>query len=249
MKFAFLIHYLSDETRSLMRLNRGGSVLSHWGLNVLEFCASVRQSMEALRRSEGAADESAARLADELAGLVSRTGARAEGRLYEIPMTGREILEDPHRAMGLMEKAVDAAADWGARVVGLGSMTGVVGGNGSHLAGRGPVAVTTGNSLTVYAALQNLYNACEEAGVDLARETVAVVGVPGSIATAVASLLALRCRSCSLARAAPAPSAWPANSAPGSCWKSRPPWPGPASWCRPLPAGTASTRGNCAPER
>jgi acetylornithine/succinyldiaminopimelate/putrescine aminotransferase/predicted amino acid dehydrogenase len=177
-----------------MRFDRGGPLRRHWGLNVLEFCSGVHQAMAAFRRGEGAGDESAARPVDELAGLVSPTGARAEGRLYEIPLTGREILADPHRALGLMEKAVDAAADWGARVVGLGSMTGVVGGNGAYLAERGPVAVTTGNGLTVYAALQNLYNACEEAGVDLSRETVAVLGIPGSIATAAAALLAPQCR-------------------------------------------------------
>src|SRR5260370_10217620 len=150
--------------------------------------------MEAFPRWKGAGDESAAPFVDEMSGLVSKTGARAEGRLYEIPMTGHEILQDPHRALGLMEKAVDAAAAWGARIVGLGSMTGVVGSSGAYLAERGPVPVTTGNSLTVYAALQNLYNACEEAGVDLARETVAVVGIPGSIATAAATLLAPQCR-------------------------------------------------------
>ena len=44
MKFAFLIHYLSDETRSLMQLDRGGPLRSHWGLNVLEFCSSFRQT-------------------------------------------------------------------------------------------------------------------------------------------------------------------------------------------------------------
>jgi 3-acetyloctanal aminotransferase len=207
MKFAFLIHYLSDETRSLMQLDRGGPLRSHWGLNILEFCSSLHQTMEAFRRVEGAGDESAGRLVDEMAGLVSQTGARAEGRLYEIPLTGREILEDPHRALGLMEKAMDAAAGWGVRVVGLGSMTGVVGGNGAHLAERGPVAVTTGNSLTAYAALQNLYNACEEAGVDLARETVAVLGIPGSIATAVATLLAPQCRDLLLVARRPSPRA------------------------------------------
>jgi len=194
MKFAFLIHYLSDETRSLMQLDGGGLLRSHWGVNILEFCSGLHQTMEAFRRSKGAGDESAARFVDEMSGLMSKTGARAEGRLYEIPMTGHEILQDPHRALGLMEKAVDAAAAWGARIVGLGSMTGIVGSHGAYLAERGPIPVTTGNSLTVYAALQNLYNACEEAGIDLGRETVAVLGVPGSIATAAAKLLAPRCR-------------------------------------------------------
>src|SRR5262249_58490939 len=79
MKFAFLIHYLSDETRSLMRLDRGGPIRRHWGLNVLEFCSGLRQTMEALRRGDGASDEAAARPADELAGPVSPTRARAAG--------------------------------------------------------------------------------------------------------------------------------------------------------------------------
>ncbi len=125
-----------------------------------------------------------ARLVDELANLVSPVGARAEGRLYEIPMDARSILEDPGQAIDYMEQAVDRAAEWGARLVGLGSMTGIVGGQGEHLAGRGPLRVTTGNSLTVYAALQSLLTACVETDIDLARATVAVVGIPGSIATA-----------------------------------------------------------------
>ena len=37
------------------------------------------------------------RVADTFAGLVSSTGARAEGRLYEIPMDARSILNDPDR--------------------------------------------------------------------------------------------------------------------------------------------------------
>jgi acetylornithine/succinyldiaminopimelate/putrescine aminotransferase/predicted amino acid dehydrogenase len=207
MKFAFLVHYLSEETRCLMQLDRGGPLRSHWGLNVLEFCSDLHQAMTAFRRGGGPDAASAGRHVDEMAGLVSRTGARADGRLYEIPLTGREILDDPHRALGLMEEAVDAAADWGARVVGLGSMTGVVGGNGGYLAERGRIAVTTGNSLTVYAALQNLYNACREAGVDLAQQTVAVLGVPGSIATAAATLLAPQCRELLLVARRPSPRA------------------------------------------
>ena len=44
------------------------------------------------------------------------------------------------------------AADWGAKVVGLGSMTGVIGGQGTYLAEHASIPVTTGNSLTIYAA-------------------------------------------------------------------------------------------------
>jgi 3-acetyloctanal aminotransferase len=51
-------------------------------------------------------------------------------------------------------------------------------------------AVTTGNSLTTYAALQNVFQVCEEFDLDLSQQTVAVIGVPGSIASCVATLLA-----------------------------------------------------------
>ena len=134
------------------------------------------------------------RVVDTFAGLVSATGARAEGRLYEIPMDARSILADPDRALELMEQAVEDAIGWGARIVGLGSMTGIIGNHGEFLAERHPIAVTTGNSLTVYATLRNLEHYCEALGIDLADEEVAVVGIPGSIATAVAALLAPRCR-------------------------------------------------------
>ena len=85
------------------------------------------------------------------------------------------ILNDPARAMGKIEEAVNMAADWGARIVGLGSMTGIVGGQGQYISERVPIPVTTGNSLTVYAAVENLLGACRESGVDYTEETVAVV--------------------------------------------------------------------------
>jgi acetylornithine/succinyldiaminopimelate/putrescine aminotransferase len=42
--------------------------------------------------------------------------------------------------------------------------------------------------------VRNLEHYCESLGIDLADEEIAVVGIPGSIATAVAALLAPRCR-------------------------------------------------------
>jgi len=194
MKFAFLIHPLSDETRVLLQLDDGGILRGNWGSNILQFCLDVHGTTEAMRAAANQRAVPEARCVDRLAALVSGAGATAEGRLYEIPMDGRSILENPGEAIAYMEQAVDQAAAWGARLVGLGSMTGIVGGQGEHLAERGPVKVTTGNSLTVYAALQSLLIACAETDIDLSRETVAVVGIPGSIATAAAFWLAPRCR-------------------------------------------------------
>ncbi|MBI2825386.1 MAG: aminotransferase class III-fold pyridoxal phosphate-dependent enzyme [Planctomycetia bacterium] len=192
MKFAFLIHPLSDETNYLLHFDNG-SIQAQWGTDPLGFCRAIHRALSTAEDVLAEDNPDCPRVADELAGLVSRLGAQAEGRLYEIPMQAMEILNDPVRAMGYMEQAVDMAAEWGAQVIGLGSMTGIVGGQGTYLAERGPVAITTGNSLTVFAAIQNVHHVCEEIEIDLKRETVAVVGVPGSIATACATMLAPKC--------------------------------------------------------
>jgi len=155
----------------------------------------LHRSVKHIRRRSGSGGPRRVRVVDEFPGVVSASGARTEGRLYEIPMDVSAILEDTGRALAYMEEAVDLAADWGAKIVGLGSMTGIIGGQGTYLAERAPIPVTTGNSLTVYAAIENLVHASSEAGIDLAQETVAVIGIPGSIATAAARLLASRSKS------------------------------------------------------
>ena len=89
------------------------------------------------------------------------------------------FLVESEEGLDLMEQAVEDAIRWGARIVGLGSMTGIVGNHGAFLAERHPIAVTTGNSLTVYATLRNLEHYCEALGVDLADEEVAAIGIRG----------------------------------------------------------------------
>jgi acetylornithine/succinyldiaminopimelate/putrescine aminotransferase/predicted amino acid dehydrogenase len=191
MKFAFFIHPLSQSTRDLYRLNNRAALLEHWGTNLLRFTAQLHRS---LRETPTVLDPSRPQVYDHMPGLSSARGSSAEGRIYEIPMDAAEILADPHRAVDFMEQAVDDAAAWGAKLVGLGSLTGIVAGQGERLQHRGPLAVTTGNSLTVFAALQNILNACAETDIDLAEETVAVIGIPGSIATACARMLKPLCR-------------------------------------------------------
>ncbi len=189
MKFAFVVHPLSEESKALMQMDDGGQLLSHWESgNLLEICDYVQGTM-----AEGVAfgrrNETGPIVLDQFARLETKRGASAEGRVYEIPCTPKKILEDPATAIEHTAQAVQMAADWGAGVVGLGSLTSVVGGHGQYIAEESSIPVTTGNSLTVYAALQNLQHACEELNVDLSSETVAVIGVPGSIATAAARML------------------------------------------------------------
>ena len=195
MRFAFLIHPISEQSKSLMDLDKDQRLRKTWGqANLLEFCAEAHEAFKARPERSQNGQPVRPRLVDEFNGLISAAGGRAKGRLYEIPMDARSMLADPEPALELMEKALEDAIDWGARIVGLGSMTGIIGNHGEFLAERHPIAVTTGNSLTVYATVRNLEHYVEDLGIDLGEEDVAVVGIPGSIATAVATLLAPRCR-------------------------------------------------------
>lgn len=193
MRFAFLIHPLSRQSVTMLDLDRDGSLLKMWGSDAMGVAAGLHG---AFKRSIARGSQSRPRaisIFDELGRLTSPDGAVAEGRIYEIPLDAREILDDPDQALMFMQEAVDDATDWGARLVGLGSMTGIVGSRGEFLAARSSIAVTTGNSLTVYTALQNLYRVAEEFDIDLRDETVAIVGIPGSIASGVAALAAPHC--------------------------------------------------------
>jgi len=194
MKFAFLVHPLSLESKALLEMNDEGTLSSNWGGDLLQFCNFLQTTMAARREANRNPQPPRVRVIDQFTSLRSATGAVVDGRLYEIPMGAAQILEDPGRAMEYMEQAVEMAAAWGASVVGLGSMTGIVGGGGTYLAEHSSIAITTGNCLTVYVAIQNLHHACQEANIDLAGQTVAVIGVPGSIAAAAATILSPLCR-------------------------------------------------------
>ena len=177
-----------------MAVDDSGRLRRSWGGDIFQFCQNLHQNLSAYDSIESFEDDRI-RVVDEFKGLESASGKVCDGRFYEIPMDAGQILEQPNRAIEYMELAVDDASKWGAEIVGLGSMTGIVGSHGQHMADRGPTAITTGNSLTVYSATQNLYRACELSGIDLASETVAVIGIPGSIGSALAKLIAPKCKS------------------------------------------------------
>jgi putrescine aminotransferase len=193
MKFAFLVHPLSRETTALLNFDADGRLLERWGIDALAVAAGLHDAVEQSRSCALEERQPQVSIFDELGRLVSACGSAAEGRVYEIPLDAHAMLADPDRALGFMEEAVSQAADWGARLVGLGSMTGIVGGRGEYLSERSPIAVTTGNSLTVFTALQNLFHAADVFDIDLKRETLAVIGIPGSIASGVAALAAPHC--------------------------------------------------------
>jgi predicted amino acid dehydrogenase len=87
-------------------------------------------------------------------------------------------------------KTGKVAEKLGAKIVGLGAMTAVIGDAGITIAKNLNVAVTTGNSYTVATALQGTKKAAALMGIDLAQAEVLVIGATGSIGSVCARILA-----------------------------------------------------------
>jgi predicted amino acid dehydrogenase len=120
------------------------------------------------------------------------TGRTAEGELYSLGATPRQMLALPPRETYDRLLAVcHRAARRGARILGLGAFTSIVGDAGVTVAREAPIAVTSGNSLTVAMTLETAKVAVRRMGqADLARGRAMVVGATGSIGAACSRLLA-----------------------------------------------------------
>jgi len=116
-------------------------------------------------------------------------GHHCSGLLHYLPMTAAEMLHQPRQVSARVIEAVRSLHAKGADLVGLGGFTAIVGRRGEQTWQETGVPVTTGNSLTAFAAYRNLLDAMESLGVDPPGTRVALVGFPGSIVLAVARLL------------------------------------------------------------
>jgi fatty aldehyde-generating acyl-ACP reductase len=119
------------------------------------------------------------------------TGEEIEGWLIACPVTPKRMLELPLPvAYSKIVQTGRLAERMGARILGLGAFTSVVGDAGLTVSQRLSIPVTTGNSLTIAVAVQAVLDGARRMGLDPARCTAAVVGAYGSIGQACTQLLA-----------------------------------------------------------
>ncbi|HSO26479.1 MAG TPA: hypothetical protein VLS48_00290 [Anaerolineales bacterium] len=125
-------------------------------------------------------------------GQSPATGQRIEGTLYALGATPREMLRHNERFTYLrLNQAARMAQRQGARIMGLGAFTSVVGDAGITVAHEADIAITSGNSLTVAATLEAAKQAVIKMGAaDLTQGRVMVIGATGSIGAVCARLLA-----------------------------------------------------------
>jgi len=126
-------------------------------------------------------------------GIVSpTTGQKVEGYLITLGLTPRQMLSrKPEFTYGRLIQAARMAERRGARIMGLGAFTSVVGDAGVTVANNSNIAITTGNSLTVAVTLESAKQALQMMGMDdLTRGRVMVIGATGSIGSVCSRLLA-----------------------------------------------------------
>lgn len=178
-KFAFVIHPLSakrDVARKYPFVKLFPESVVEWGLR---------------RKSP--------MLVSHITGVRSITGAQAEGWFVGCPLTPKLLLELPiEEVWKKIIQTVKIAEDHGAKIIGLGAFTSVVGDGGVTVARNVNIAVTTGNSYTIATALEGSLRGAEMMGIDPARAQVAVVGATGSIGRTCAAVLAKTAQSVSL---------------------------------------------------
>jgi predicted amino acid dehydrogenase len=125
-------------------------------------------------------------------GVSPTTGQRIEGHLLSLGATPRMMMKhSDHFTYKKLNKCALMAEKRGARIMGLGAFTSVVGDAGITVAHEADIAITSGNSLTVAATLEAAKMAVRWMGKDdLSTGKVMIVGATGSIASVCSRLIA-----------------------------------------------------------
>ena len=121
----------------------------------------------------------------------SSTGVEIEGWLIAVPYTSKRMLNlRPGEVYRKIIAAGRLAESLGAKILGLGAYTSVVGDGGYSIVRELDIAVTSGDSYTAAVSVSAIINAAKQVGIELSQSTLAVVGATGAIGGVVTQLLA-----------------------------------------------------------
>lgn len=131
----------------------------------------------------------------EVTGIRSiDTGRELRGWLIACPFTPPTMMSLPVETVyNKIVACGKMAEELGARILGLGAYTSVVGDAGKTIADRLDIPVTTGDSYTVTMAVAAIREAARVMDIPMETATVAVVGATGAIGKTCAQMLAREC--------------------------------------------------------
>jgi predicted amino acid dehydrogenase len=123
--------------------------------------------------------------------VSSVLGHEVQGFFVVCPLLPKQMLE--LETEFVLERIVGAgriAERLGARILGLGGYTSIVGDKGRTVASRLSIAVTSGSAMTAWSAVEAVRRLAARRGVDPGRSTLAVIGASGSIGSLCTKVLA-----------------------------------------------------------
>lgn len=130
-------------------------------------------------------------IASRITGVRSATGIEAEGWFIGLPMTSALLLRtDPEVVYRKLVACGHLAESLGARIMGLGAYTKVIGDRGVTVAERLGIPITTGNSYTAATAVESSLLAAKEMGKVPGGIRAVVIGATGSIGAVCSRILA-----------------------------------------------------------
>jgi predicted amino acid dehydrogenase len=133
--------------------------------------------------------------------ISANTGREVNGRIYSLWETPRVLKnEDPTSVYKKILKLCEHASNDGAKIIGLGAYTKVIGDSGISINQLSPIPVTTGNSLSTSATLWAVHEVVKKMSLvpinpesGLFKGLAMIIGATGSIGKASAKLLSLVC--------------------------------------------------------
>lgn len=176
-KFAFIVHPidLSDMYRKFPFLKKMPTIFTE---NLVKVLPAIKVS--------------------NIVGVESNYN-KTEGYFVGCTLTSEQIVKLPQTFVyKKIIKAGKLAEKLGAKIVGLGAMTSVVGDAGITIAKNLNIPVTTGNSYTVASALEGTEKAANIMGHDFKNCEVTVVGATGSIGSLISRVLASKVKNLNL---------------------------------------------------
>lgn len=127
----------------------------------------------------------------KVTGARSATGKELEGWLYALTGTPKMLMQtDPKITYRKILKTCQWAERAGAKILGLGAFTSVVGDAGITIAKEADIAITSGNSYTVASTFEAAKTVCLKMGHDPKNFSSMVIGATGSIGAVCSRLLA-----------------------------------------------------------
>lgn len=168
-KFAFIFHPLSVQD-----MEHISPIMRYLPERFIEACLKMKKPYKV----------------SHITGLKSPY-AEAEGWFIGCTLTAKQMVTLPEEfVIDRIIECGEIAQNLGAKIVGLGAFTSIVGDGGITIAKNLDIAVTSGNSYTVATAIQGTEVAAEMMGKHLEDCRAVVVGASGSVGSACVRLLA-----------------------------------------------------------